>query len=63
MKILTKEEEAAHYNATVRGGLIGGGLGLVIVSINFKYLVEAFRSSFPRTSSNWLLTPIPRAER
>jgi hypothetical protein len=30
MKILTKEEEAAHYNATVRGGLIGGGLGLVI---------------------------------
>jgi hypothetical protein len=38
MKILTKEEEAAHYNATVRGGLIGGGLGLVIVSFNFKYL-------------------------
>lgn len=30
MKILTKEEEAAHYSATVRGGLIGGGLGLVI---------------------------------
>jgi hypothetical protein len=38
MKILTKEEEAAHYNATVRGGLIGGGLGLVVVSFNFKYL-------------------------
>jgi len=30
MKILTKEEEAAHYNATVRGGLIGGGLGLIV---------------------------------
>jgi len=30
MKILTKEEEAAHYNATVRGGTIGGGLGLII---------------------------------
>lgn len=30
MKILTKEEEAAHYDATVRGGLLGGGLGLVI---------------------------------
>ncbi|KAI9744606.1 MAG: hypothetical protein M1818_002135 [Claussenomyces sp. TS43310] len=28
MKILTKEEEAAHYNATVKGGAIGGALGL-----------------------------------
>jgi len=29
MKILTKEEEAENYNATLRGGLIGGSLGLV----------------------------------
>ncbi|RAL67893.1 hypothetical protein DID88_008618 [Monilinia fructigena] len=28
MKILTKEEEAAHYNATVKGGSIGGIIGL-----------------------------------
>lgn len=35
MKILTKEEERAHYNATVKGGAIGGavglGLGLAVV--------------------------------
>lgn len=30
MKILTKEEEAAHYNATVMGGLKGGMFGLVV---------------------------------
>jgi len=30
MKILTKEEEAAHYNATLKGGITGGTLGLVI---------------------------------
>jgi hypothetical protein len=28
MKIITKEEEAAHYSATVRGGLLGGVIGL-----------------------------------
>src|SRR5205823_4045217 len=28
MKIITKEEEAAHYSATVRGGLLGGVVGL-----------------------------------
>lgn len=28
MKILTKEEEAAHYKAVVTGGLVGGALGL-----------------------------------
>lgn len=31
MKILTKEEEQAHYNATVKGGTIGGAIGLAIV--------------------------------
>ena len=30
MKVLSKEEEAAHYSAVVRGGLIGGGIGLGI---------------------------------
>lgn len=31
MKILTKEEEQAHYNATVKGGTIGGVIGLAVV--------------------------------
>lgn len=30
MKILTKEEEQAHYNATLKGGINGGILGLVL---------------------------------
>lgn len=30
MKILTKEEEQAHYNATVKGGLTGGLVGLAL---------------------------------
>ncbi|EGU83875.1 hypothetical protein IWW34DRAFT_800112 [Fusarium oxysporum f. sp. albedinis] len=30
MKILTKEEEEAHYSAVVKGGLIGGSLGLAV---------------------------------
>jgi len=30
MKILTKEEEQAHYNATLKGGIIGGGIGLAL---------------------------------
>jgi hypothetical protein len=30
MKILTKEEEQAHYDATLKGGAIGGGLGLLV---------------------------------
>ena len=31
MKILTKEEEQAHYNATLKGGFIGGITGLALV--------------------------------
>jgi hypothetical protein len=31
MKILTKEEEQAHYDATVKGGSIGGLVGLIVV--------------------------------
>lgn len=30
MKVLTKEEEAAHYNATIKGGSIGGVVGTAI---------------------------------
>jgi len=30
MKILTKEEEQAHYNATLKGGISGGAVGLVL---------------------------------
>jgi hypothetical protein len=30
MKILTKEEEAAHYSAVVKGGIIGGTVGIGI---------------------------------
>ncbi|KAK8179344.1 hypothetical protein BC567DRAFT_78514 [Phyllosticta citribraziliensis] len=33
MKILTPEEEQAHYNATVRGGLTGGAIGLAASSL------------------------------
>jgi len=29
MKVISKEEEQAHYNATVRAGAIGGSIGLV----------------------------------
>jgi len=30
MKILTKEEEQAHYNATLKGGIAGGVFGLLV---------------------------------
>jgi len=30
MKILTKEEEQAHYNATLKGGITGGVIGLAL---------------------------------
>ncbi|KAL3425102.1 hypothetical protein PVAG01_04383 [Phlyctema vagabunda] len=30
MKILTKEEEQEHYNATLKGGFTGGGIGLAL---------------------------------
>lgn len=31
MKILTKDEENAHYNATLKGGSLGGLIGLALV--------------------------------
>lgn len=33
MKILTKEEEAAHYRATVQGGILGGVAGLAVGAV------------------------------
>ncbi|KAH9843452.1 mitochondrial hypoxia responsive domain protein [Teratosphaeria destructans] len=47
MKILTKEEEQEHYNATLKGGLLGGAVGLGIgalgvVGASSRY--PAFRS-------------------
>ena len=41
MKILTKEEEQAHYNATLKGGSIGGAAGLAIVCPSF-YLTKLY---------------------
>jgi len=46
MKILTKEEEDAHYAATVRGGIKGGAYGLGI-GIASAYILNT-RSSFFR---------------
>lgn len=37
MKVLTKEEEAAHYGAVIRGGLIGGSIGLAIGATGVIY--------------------------
>ena len=39
MKILTKEEETAHYNATLEGGAIGGTVGL-LVGLGGTYLAH-----------------------
>ncbi|KAF1990653.1 hypothetical protein K402DRAFT_389575 [Aulographum hederae CBS 113979] len=54
MKIISKEEEQEHYNATVRGGLTGGALGLAAGSAavwaasrrfaGFRHLTIQFRA-------------------
>lgn len=54
MKVLTKEEEEAHYNATVKGGTIGGVLGTAIGAVavagasrryaSFRALTVPFRA-------------------
>jgi len=46
MKILTKEEEQAHYNATLKGGIIGGFAGVaagIIGVYGATYRYPAFR--------------------
>lgn len=67
MKILTKEEEAAHYNATVMGGLKGGMFGLVVggaAVLGAHHRFPTFRSltlsmkSFLVTSSGTFLAII-----
>jgi hypothetical protein len=44
MKVLTKEEEAAHYNAVVKGGLIGGSIGLAIGATGVIYASRKYPS-------------------
>lgn len=44
MKVLTKEEEAAHYNAVVKGGLVGGSLGLAIGAAGVVYASRKYPS-------------------
>lgn len=44
MKVLTKEEEAAHYNAVVKGGLIGGSIGLAIGATGVIYASRRYPS-------------------
>ncbi|KAI9679213.1 MAG: hypothetical protein M1817_005232 [Caeruleum heppii] len=45
MKILTKEEEQAHYNATLRGG-IGGGLAGLLLGAGGVYAASARYPAF-----------------
>ncbi|KAI6370239.1 hypothetical protein MCOR25_004233 [Pyricularia grisea] len=47
MRVISKEEEAAHYSATIKGGLVGGSVGLAlglagVVGASKRY--AAFRS-------------------
>ncbi|KAM0262900.1 hypothetical protein ACHAQJ_001493 [Trichoderma viride] len=42
MKVVTKEEEAAHYNAVVKGGLIGGTIGVAIGTAGVLYASRRF---------------------
>lgn len=44
MKILTKEEEAEHYAIVVKGGLIGGSIGLVFGLGGVTYLTRRYSS-------------------
>jgi hypothetical protein len=46
MKILTKEEEEAHYNATLKGGIKGGLIGLALVRT-----FPPAQANFPRHSN------------
>ncbi|OCK85290.1 hypothetical protein K432DRAFT_388752 [Lepidopterella palustris CBS 459.81] len=64
MKVLTKEEEQAHYNATVKGGLIGlvggtavGGLGVWAASRRFhtfRQLTVPFRAFLVASSGTFV---------
>ncbi|KAF2640476.1 hypothetical protein P280DRAFT_469242 [Massarina eburnea CBS 473.64] len=64
MKILTKEEEEAHYNATVKGGTIGGIIGLAVGGVgvaaasrrfsNFRALTVPFRAFLVASSGSFV---------
>jgi len=64
MKILTKEEEQAHYNATVKGGTIGGLIGTTIGGLavvgasrrytNFRALTVPFRAFLVASSGTFI---------
>ncbi|KAJ4289729.1 Replication factor C, subunit RFC4 [Kalmusia sp. IMI 367209] len=64
MKILTKEEEQAHYNATVKGGTIGGSIGLAIGGLavvgasrrypSFRALSVPFRAFLVTSSGSFV---------
>lgn len=44
MKVVTKEEEAEHYNAVVKGGLVGGTIGLAIGVTGVVYASRRYPS-------------------
>ncbi|KAF2182758.1 hypothetical protein K469DRAFT_585250 [Zopfia rhizophila CBS 207.26] len=64
MKVLTKEEEQAHYNATVKGGTIGaiigtaiGGVGVMAASRRFhtfRALTVPFRAFLVASSGTFI---------
>ncbi|KAF1997193.1 mitochondrial hypoxia responsive domain-containing protein [Amniculicola lignicola CBS 123094] len=64
MKVLTKEEEAAHYNATIRGGTIGGVIGTAIGTVavvaaskryaTFRSLSVPFRAFLVTSSGTFI---------
>jgi len=44
MKVLTKEEEQAHYNATVKGGTIGGIVGTAVGAVGVMAATRRYAS-------------------
>ncbi|KAF2471411.1 uncharacterized protein BDR25DRAFT_26994 [Lindgomyces ingoldianus] len=64
MKVLTKEEEAAHYNATVKGGTIGAVVGTIIGGVGvfaanrrfaaFRSLTVPFRAFLVASSGTFV---------
>jgi len=44
MKVLTKEEEQAHYNATIKGGSIGGLIGTAVGAVGVMAATRRYAS-------------------
>lgn len=63
MKVLTKEEEVAHYNATIKGGSLGGVVGTAIGAVgviaasrryhSFRALTVPFRAFLVASSGTF----------